>query len=178
MQQQHQHQHHQPSAAVIHTESQIHMHDVIFHVIFGSDVAGTLELVQASAVRVHSITHCPFLAGMMQRMTVESTDEVKALFFLLLNVDMVLKEYICKPGCVKTFSSAMNIKKSTENSMHQQKLEKMHAWSMMGMRGLDPAKGTRFFTVLHYSLVKTWLQDERLVARDLLQMVKTEYLVS
>lgn len=155
------------------------MHDVIFHIIFGADVAGTMELVQASAMRIHSITHCPFLAGMVQQMTAKrNADDVKALFFLLLNVDMVLKEYVCKPGCIKAFSAAMNIRKKGTDAAARAQLEKMHAWSMMGMRALDPAKGTRFFTVLNGSLVKMWLQDERLLARDLLQMVRSEYLVS
>ena len=48
----------------------------------------------------------------------------------------------------------------------------------MGTRAMDPAKARRFFTVLHDSIVKLWLQDERLQPSDLVQMVKGEYLVS
>lgn len=43
---------------------------------------------------------------------------------------------------------------------------------------MDPAKGRRFFAVLHDSIIKLWMQDERLSASDLVQMVKEEYLVS
>lgn len=45
-------------------------------------------------------------------------------------------------------------------------------------RPMDPAKGRRFFTVLRDSIIKLWMQDERLHASDLVQMVKEEYLVS
>jgi hypothetical protein len=48
---------------------------------------------------------------------------------------------------------------------------------MMGTRAMDPAKGRRFFAMLHDSIIKLWLQDERLHASDLVQMVKEEYLV-
>ena len=103
-------------AAVLHASAQLHMHDVIFHVIFGHDLPGIREMVLASAVRLHSITQCAFLAGMLRRMTVDPAaqaspppvDMIKALFFLLLNVDMVLKEYVCNPSCIKAFSVVMN----------------------------------------------------------------------
>ncbi len=169
------------------------MHDVVFHVIFGSDARSVLDFVQASAARVHSIAQCPFLAGMIRSILDDrfkgGPDVVKALFFLLLNVDMVLKEYVCNPGCVKAFAAAMNIishanqekaaetKKRRLDDSQQQQLARLHAWSMLGTRPMDPAKARRFFTVLHDSIVKMWLQDERLHASDLVQMVKEEYLV-
>ena len=203
----------QQQAVVLQASAQMHMHDVVFHVIFGSDSQGVLDFVLASAVRLHSITHCPFLSSMMNSVLAHSSssvssaigpDVIKALFFLLLNVDMVLKEYVCTPGCVKAFAAAMNIASSsaatyakkaataangsleskrrkllsnTKTDAEKECLMRMHAWSMMGTRPMDPAKARRFFTVLHDSIVKMWLQDERLHASDLVQMVKEEYLV-
>jgi hypothetical protein len=58
--------HQQAKNVVIQASAQLHMHDVVFHVIFGSDARCVLDFVQASAVRLHSITQCPFLAGMMR----------------------------------------------------------------------------------------------------------------
>lgn len=220
------HPHPAQQAVVLQASAQMHMHDVVFHVIFGSDSQGVLDFVLASAVRLHSITHCPFLSSMMKSVLAHSAssnqnntsatpagctsigpDVVKALFFLLLNVDMVLKEYVCTPGCVKAFAAAMNISLSggaaapssfkkaataadgsleskrrkllshTKTDAEKDCLMRMHAWSMMGTRPMDPAKARRFFTVLHDSIVKMWLQDERLHASDLVQMVKEEYLV-
>ncbi len=44
------------------------------------------------------------------RVTYIAPDTVKALFFLFLNVDMVLKNYVCTPSSVDAFAEAMNIK--------------------------------------------------------------------
>lgn len=174
------------AAVVLQASAQMHMHDVVFHVIFGADARSIWDFVQASAVRLHSITQCPFLASMIRGMAAQqhALDAIKALFFLLLNVDMVLKEYVCSPGCVKAFAAAMNVRRPAAAERGKRKaadddepLARMHAWSMIGTRAMDPAKARRFFTVLHDSIVKMWLQDERLHASDLVQMVKEEYLV-
>ena len=100
------------------------MHDVVFHTIFGSDLYCTLEFVHASAVLLHSITQCKFLVGMMNAVVSQMNarsrhppcassheglaacgpDVIKALFFLFMNIDMVLKEYVCDPGVYCTLS--------------------------------------------------------------------------
>ena len=209
------HERRQKQHPVFHASTQLHLHDVVFHVIFGSDISGIFELVHASAIRLHSITHCPFLSKMMNTVISErnqcasldssaaftrfSADLVKALFFLFMNVDMVLKEYVCNPGCKKAFAAAMNAKRlddsgcapsasaaagasasstgAASSGAQQSILHRTHAWSMMGTRPMDPAKARRFFAMLHDSIIKLWLQDERLHASDLVQMVKEEYLV-
>lgn len=176
---------------IIHASSQLHMHDVVFHVIFGSDYESIFKMVSASAARIFSITRCTFLQGMMGKLSSSAAaltgrhgpDLLKALFFLFLNVDMVLKEYVCRPGCEKAFAAAMNVPlpSGAGNGCAQRKLKaisKEHSWSMMGTKPMDPAKGRRFFTVLHDSIIKLWMQDDRLHASDLVQMVKEEYLVS
>lgn len=166
--------------------SQIRSHDLIFHTIFGHDTRATLEFVRASAVRLHSITQCTFLERMMQSLSCPpagqqqlSDDAVKALFFLFLNVDMVLKEYVCDTGNVKAFASAMNIRitGSAGSPTDIGYLERMHAWSMLGTLPVNHRKAARFFTVLHDRIVRAWLQDERLCATDLVCMVKDEYLI-
>ena len=91
---------------------------------------------------------------------------------------MVLKEYVCNPSCIKAFAAAMNCTLPSGKSETENYLKRLHAWSMMGTRAMDAAKARRFFTMLHDSIVKLWLQDERLHASDLVQMVKEEYLVS
>ncbi len=220
----------------ISASSQIRMHDVIFHTLYGTDTHATMEFVRASAIRMHSITQCAFLVSMINTLVQNSdawssassassarnsrdvdggseanatygSDVVKALFFLLLNVDMVLKEYVCDSGNVKAFGAAMNIRvtgsaaataarsshRDGESSAHRRHeagsassstrnsavelLERMHAWSMLGTQPMNHAKARRFFTVLHDKVVREWLQDQRLHAGDLVRMVKEEYLV-
>jgi hypothetical protein len=90
---------------------------------------------------------------------------------------MVLKQYVCKPSCQSAYAAAMNISPEG-SSVKAVSIGKEHAWSMMGTKPLDPEKGKRFFTVLHDSIIKLWMQDDRLHASDLVQMVKEEYLVS
>ena len=187
------------------------MHDVIFHIIFGSDLETVLEFVHASAVRLYSITQCSFLVPMMDSIMAQRAarqqqqqhhhagrceahgfmmapaashgpDVLKALFFLFLNVDMVLKDYVCEPNNKRAFAAAMNIKWSSVVKSRQQRsdedlLERLHAWSMIGTLPMNAAKARRFFTVLHDDIVRTWLQDERLHASDLVRMVKEQYLI-
>jgi len=188
-------------AAPVQASSQLSMHDIVFHVIFGSDTRSTLEFVHASAVRLHSITQCGFLSAMMDQIVRErdqqqqhhvhknhhsqqqqqqhqaGPDIIKALFFLFLNVDMVLKNYVCTPSSVEAFAEAMNIRMPNKQQ-RQQHLSRMHAWSMIGTRRMNAAKARRFFAALHDDVMRKWLQDERLNVGDLLRMVKDEYLVS
>ncbi len=196
----------QRMSAPMQASSQLGMHDIVFHVIYGSDTSSTLEFVHASAVRLHSITQCSFLAGMMDRIVRDSRDDhasqqqggassctpqqqvpcsagpdvIKALFFLFLNVDMVLKNYVCMPSSIEAFAEAMNVRMPKRQQLQDQHqlLCRMHAWSMIGTRRMDTAKARRFFAALHDDVVRKWLQDERLHARDLVRMVKEEYFVS
>lgn len=157
-------------------------HDILFHVIFGHDLDTITEFVHASSVRLYTIVKCDFLASMMDNVMLAgrsggntratSADTLKALFFLLLNVDMVLKEYVCNPCSKPCFAAAMNVKPSCEG------VDRMHAWSMVGTRRIQPAKARGFFKVLHDRVVKKWMQDERLTPTDLVRMVKDEYLVA
>ena len=204
-------------SAIIHTN----MHDVIFHVIFGCDHSSTLEMVHASAVRLHSITGCKLLSSMMdqllqrQHCTVPNpnqlgpahlpsqgpgqaccsrdqgvwvrldpeqgmpTDVVKALFFLFLNVDMVLKEFVCNPGNQAAFAAAMNVrvppgrKKQAEN---EAALRNLHAWRLMGTKPMPSEKALNFFVSLHskvravflniykYTSTNTWNIDHAIWA--------------
>lgn len=154
---------------------QHHAHDILFHTIFGHDIEAITEFVHASAVRLHAIVQCKFLASMMDSIIASkqrSADTVKVLFFLFLNVDIVLKEYVCNPGNKAAFAAAMNVRADCAG------LDKLHAWSMVGTRQIAAAKARPFFKTLRDSLVKNWLQDERLNASDFLRMVKDEYLVA
>ena len=166
----------------------LHGHDILFHIIFGYDTECIKEFVHASAVRLYSIVKCQFLAGMMDQvldmrrkssssqprttMVTVSTDMLKGVFFLLLNVDMVLKEYVCNPGSKAAFAAAMNVRPSCEG------LDKMHAWSMVGTKPIPACKARGFFKVLRDKVAKQWLQDERMTPADLERMVKDDYMVA
>lgn len=154
---------------------QHHAHDILFHTIFGQDLDAIMEFVHASAVRLHSIVQCEFLANMMNSLMAAkscSPDMLKALFFLFLNVDMVLKEYVCNPASKQAFAAAMNVKPSAAG------LDRLHSWSMIGTKQIAAAKARGFFKALHDKIVKSWLQDERLTPSDLVRMVRDEYLVA
>ena len=194
-------------SAIIHTN----MHDVIFHVIFGCDHSSTLEMVHASAVRLHSITGCKLLSSMMdqllqrQHSTVPNpnqlgathlpsqdpgqtccprdqgvwtrldpeqgmpTDVVKALFFLFLNVDMVLKEFVCNPGNQAAFAAAMNVrvppgrKRQAEN---EAALRNLHAWRLMGTKPMPSDKALNFFVSLHSKVRSVFLDIYKYTSID------------
>jgi hypothetical protein len=155
------------------------MHDIIFHVIFGHDYDAILELVTASSARLNSICQCKYLQATMQAVTQARASAqpvpinvLKAMFFLFLNVDMVLKDYICNTSSKDCFAAAMNTKRNAAD------LDKLHAWSMVATKQISPGKARNFFLALNQKLVKQWLQDERRGPMEFLQAVKDEYLVS
>jgi hypothetical protein len=75
---------------------------VLFHVIYGCDDAMIIDFVNAGAARLYSITNCQELKYMAkivaERRSELGMDTLRALFFLIVNVDMPIKEYICCPG--------------------------------------------------------------------------------
>ena len=157
----------------------LNMHDIIFHVIFGHDRDTIKEFLQGSSARLQHIVKCQYLSETMQAVISPGSpeaevplDHLKAMFFLFLNVDMVLKEYVCNVGSKAAFAAAMNVKQCTEG------LDKLHAWSMVGTRPISEGKARLFFLALHDTVVKRWLQDERKTCRDLLDAVKEAYLNS
>ena len=79
-----------------------HQHDVLFHIIYGCDDAMIIDFINAGAARLHSITGCQDLETMARQVTTKRAelgmDTLRALFFLITNVDMPIKEYICCPG--------------------------------------------------------------------------------
>lgn len=152
------------------------MHDILFHVIFGSDRESIQEFLNASAARLQCIVKCKHLEGTMQCALSKDNpvplQTLKAMFFLFLNVDMVLKDYVCNTASKPAFAAAMNVKQSTKG------LENLHAWSMVGTRPLNHGKAINFFIALHDNVVKKWLQDERKSAAEFVEAVKDAYLVS
>jgi hypothetical protein len=154
------------------------MHDILFHVIFGHDRSMIREFLQASSARLQSIVHCRYLESTMEvilhpeRGQEVPLDTLKALFFLFLNVDMVLKNYVCKTNSRDDFAAAMNMRRNSPD------LNKLHAWSMVGTRAISQGKAVSFFVALHNVVVKQWLQDERRNPSDLVEAVKDQYLVS
>ena len=101
-----------------------------------------------------------------------SPEVLKTLFFLFLNVDMPLKNYVCNPSDKELFAAAMNF----PSKSNLDGLDKLHAWSMVGVGKIGKEKAKLFFTVLHGKLVKTWLQDERLTPSDFVRMVREDYI--
>jgi hypothetical protein len=70
--------------------------DMLSFIIFGSDTNFILGIVKASVQRMHEITSNEFTAAMKRLLDTKQTtlSLLKALFFLLLNVDMTMKELV------------------------------------------------------------------------------------
>lgn len=114
-----------------------HTHDMLFHVIFGQDDIMMTEFVRAGASRLHSITKCEQLGEMVSIITQQRgtfpMDRLRCLFFLILNVDMPLKEYICDPQSKSKYATALGIKASEVS-------ESQHSYSMIGTKPIAKEK--------------------------------------
>lgn len=177
-----------------------HTRDILFHVIYGNDEKMIVDFIRAGASRLviiiiirliadyeveiktattrrlYSITGCEDLNKMVGEI-VNRTEEVginklRALFFIVLNMDMPLKEYICEPNDVKLYSVAMGLPSSSKNDVSL-----MHSYSMIGTKKMEPPKAKRFMLELRDS-INSWLANERLTCSDLVTKIKEEYLVS
>lgn len=96
-------------------------------------------------------------------------DRVKALFFMLLNMDMPMKEFIIDTANIHKFAAAIN--KKVEDCT------KIHSYSLIGMRPLSPEKATRFYPALR-TTINTWMATEPLQPGQLVRNIREEYLIS
>lgn len=151
-------------------------HDLLFHVIYGHDPGLIAEFVLAGAARLHSLTGCPELEVVAAAVSsgaggAVGMDTLRALFFLVLNVDMPIKEYICSPGDRGLYATAVGVPRDSP------RLEAMHSYSVLGTRPMERPRARRFMLELG-GLVRAWLSNEALTPSDLMDKVKEEYLVS
>lgn len=156
---------------------QTHAHDIVFHVIYGGDEVMIIDFIRGGASRLHAITGCQEIEVMLERVMRErgalGMDTLRALFFVVLNVDMPLKEYICAPGDRTLYAVALGLAAGTS----AEAMEKRHSYSMVGTKPIERAKARRFMLELG-DIIRAWLSNEALSASDLVAKVREEYLVS
>ena len=75
------------------TCTQLDVNDILFYVIFRSDYNFIKNITNESLQRLHKIAPCTFTESYLHNLknNIISLPMLKAIFFLLLNVDMTLK---------------------------------------------------------------------------------------
>ena len=149
-------------------------HDVIFHVLYGENRGLMTHTITAMANRLYAMTESEQLQETMsvflQSWNTIPIVKMQALWIVLFNVDIPMKEYILDPANTKSFRSAMNITDAKVN------IEKHPAVLMMRSLPLYRAKAIRFLTDLHNEGVPKWMQNEAINATDLVTTTKEIYL--
>lgn len=152
--------------------------DIVFHMIFGDDADSMLEFIHAMAQRAYSLTESQHLRDGVSRALHEGRamgrDRMRALFFMLLNMDMPVKEYICEPSDRGLFAAALNLSAKKKDAAE---LDRMHSRCMLGTRAIEPEKARRFFDALR-RVVCAWMATEVLTPAQLVKDVREEYLVA
>tara|TARA_Y100000389_G_C17171066_1_gene369176 strand:- start:46 stop:513 length:468 start_codon:yes stop_codon:yes gene_type:complete len=147
--------------------------DVLFHVLYGDDMQSVREMCHVIAQRLYSITNCKELVDSMNKVMKGqgdvAPDQLRAFFFMLLNMDVYMKEWMCKIDDEKLFAKAFIVK--------EEDVRKLHAYSLVGTNNMCRGKALLFFTSLR-KIVQDWMSVEMLTACNFVERVKEEYLVS
>lgn len=146
---------------------------MLFHVLYGKNTEMVVEFIYASSCRLYGITKNEELRSTVYRVMElkdrVGDDRLRAMFFLLFNVDMQLKEYVCDVGNESLYSAALNLESIDSRPRH--------SYSMVGTRCICPRKAEGFMRNLK-PVIDHWLSNEALNCSDLITKIKEEYLVS
>ena len=133
-----------------------------------------MECIHASAQRLYTLTQNAMLSETIFRvMTMQqsvSLQQSRALFFLLLNVDMTMKEYVCNTGSKELLAMALNIPLPD--------ITLKHSYVMIGAHKGDLNKLQSFFLKLSHDIVPNWMQNQGLNFNDLVETIREEYIIS
>lgn len=147
-------------------------HDLLFHILYGNNTGMIIEFVYASACRLKSITDCNELGELMHKLETDvdsvGIDKLRTIFFLLFNVDMQLKDYVCDTGSKELFAAALNLSDADATDRHR--------FSLVGTSCIAPDRAKQFISHLR-DVSNTWLSNETLTCSDFVRKVKSEYLV-
>jgi hypothetical protein len=154
-------------------DQEYHKHDIFFYVIFGCNRALVIEFVEAMAIRLYSVTTCDiFHSSITELIGNEENhgiDTLRAMFFLLLNVDMPFKEYVCDIANTETYATALNLNMADVTSRI--------SYSMVSTIPIPPSRNLFFITGLK-KIINDWMSNEFLTSSDLINKIKEFYLVS
>lgn len=148
-------------------------HEFIFHICYGDNKPQMIELISASVERMNSLVHVQELADMARDLREHpegwAMERVRALFFLLLNVDIQLKEYLCNTSDKELLATALNVDLAD--------LPRTKTHDMAGSAQADKEVLHRFFVDLHKNIVPGWLQCEARKPSELSREVQQCYIV-
>jgi hypothetical protein len=150
-------------------------HDVVFHMLYGSNTGLSLAMVRAMANRLNKISKTTHLSPILKSLsddTAPAADLIRGVWILLLNVDMRTKELLLEP----TQKGVQRLALSFEGA-DKESLERSCA-SLAMMKPMDKGKAARFLMDLHTELVPWWLQNEALCCQDLVRGATSLYLNS
>jgi hypothetical protein len=149
-------------------------HDMLFHILYGCNTDMLLELIHSSATRLYTLTGCQHLHDsvtlVMREKEKIGLDKLRCMFFIFLNVDMMLKMYICDPSNVHMLAKLFSM--DIEDPM----IHKLRTYDMVHTTPITPPKARGFLQQLHGSIINNWLQNDRQSCSDLVTSIKHEYL--
>jgi hypothetical protein len=142
--------------------------------VYGDNREVMIEFIHASAQRMYSLTQNKQLSDTMfhaiQNPTVVSLQQYRALFFLLLNVDMQMKEYVCDTVDANLLAIALNIPPV--------EIRSKQSYVMTGARKPSALKLESFFHKLSREIVPNWLQNQGAILDDLINTIREEYIIA
>lgn len=135
---------------------------------------------------MYAISNSDYLHGAWLRLVAEhkggttagSCEKARGLLCLLLNVDMVLKDYLCDPKRPELWRLLFNIqepKTDKQREQVQQMTRGMHSICLLGCDPINHQKANLFFRNLSTKIVPEWLQDESNDTNELIRRVRLEY---
>lgn len=148
-------------------------HEFLFHIFFNSNQKALLLFIDGSCKRLHQITGNQRLENMRIHLKEHAeawpSDKLRVLFALLLNVDMVLKEFICDTSNKALLSDCLCIPLDA--------LQNNEAILMCQSSQASPEKLRGFFKLLR-AMVKSFLPDQMWGYWTWMRCVTSEYVAS
>lgn len=146
-------------------------HDLVFHTFYGHDSGLLHRMIGAMADRLHTVADSDALRPLLDDLANKRVgiDVVRAVWVLLLNVDMRTKELVLAPQDPRRVAAAIPPLPSGDPGAEA---------ALQRMIGMDAGKARRFFVDLHDDLVPRWLENETLVPADLVRHATDLYLNS
>jgi len=148
-------------------------HEFLFHIFFNSNQQALLLFLDGSCRRLYQITGNKRLEKMRIHLKENAeawpSDKLRVLFALLLNVDMVLKEFTCDTSNKALLADCLCVPVSA--------LPKDEITLMCQSSQASPEKLRGFFKLLR-SLVKSFLPDQMWGYWAWMRCVTSEYVAS
>lgn len=142
--------------------------------LYGDNRNEMLLFVAASCTRLWQITHNARLERLHASLVQESgkwpIDKLRSLFILLLNVDPVLKNFVCQSDDRKLLADCVQVAEGQVGSSD--------VYDMCQSARASPEKLRRFFELLSNKLVPEFLMDTQKSFNEFERKCRSEYVAS